>query len=680
MRLPGVFVVAWLALVLAPVGAGGVATAQTPARSAPTIEDFVERPALGEASLSPSGRYLVWVARTGQNSVVQIRDLQEGKVSLMDAGAADENFGGVYIDWIRWKTDDRLLIGMTRLELRRVQNRETGDVRSFKFGQSVLSVGRDGSGMIALRAPGADNGFPGEVLDTLPDDADHILMTYRDYTGGLNVARVNVVTGEAVMTVNGDRRVLDYITDSQGQVVGRIAYRGLSGRILLMQALEADGGWTEVFRLRQDDFRDLPDYQFLGGTAEPGKIYVALQPEAASEGDTAAVHVFDFKTRTMGPAIWSHDRYDVTGIVRDSETFQLLAGCYWADIYRCDFLDRQQNAVMTAIRRFFGDGWSVNVVSQARDGSRWLVLASAPNNPGEYFIFNTAARHMDPVGSIFPSLPEASLGEMRRVDYTASDGQALFGYLTRPPGAAADAVLPLVVLPHGGPETRDYLTYDMWAQFLATRGYQVFQPNFRGSAGMGRTFASAGYRQWGLRMQDDVTAGVEHLVAQGLADTGRVCIMGASYGGYAALQGGSAQPDLYRCVIAISAPSDLVDIMRWERSEAGADSDRYEYWVKSIGDPRQDRVAMEAVSPALHAAEWQPPVLLIHGEDDDVVPFEQSRDLERALRRAGKPVRLVTLEGEGHNDWTSTHEALVLREIESFLAQHLPVAPPPPAQ
>ena len=672
MRFLGLSAAIWLAVT----GLGSFAMAQAPVGAAPSIADFVERPALGEASLSPSGRYLIWVVREGQSSMIQIRDLQENTVSLMDAGAADENFGGVFVDWIRWKTDDRLLIGMTRLEVRRIQNRETGDVRSFKFGQSVLSVGRDGSGMIALKAPGADDGFPGKVLDALPEDPDHILMTYRDYTGGLNVARVNVVTGEAAMTVNGNRRVFDYITDSQGQVVGRIAYRGLNGRIMLMEALEADGSWTEVFRLRQDDFRDLPDYRFLGGTAEPGKIYVALQPEAAGQGDTAAVHVFDFKTRTMGPAIWSHDRYDVSGIVRDTETFELLAGCYWADVYRCDFADRQQNAVMTAIRRFFGESWSVRVVSQARDGSRWLVMASAPNNPGEYYIFDTAARHMEFVGSVFPRLPEAKLGEMRRVEYAAADGQALFGYLTRPPGAAEDAVLPLVVLPHGGPETRDYLTYDMWAQFLATRGYQVFQPNFRGSAGMGRTFASAGYRQWGLRMQDDVTAGVQHLVSQGLADPGEVCIMGASYGGYAALQGGSAQPDLYRCVIAIAAPSDLIDMMRWERSEAGADSDRYEYWVKSIGDPREDRAALEAASPALHVADWRPPVLLIHGEDDDVVPFSQSRDLERALRRAGKSVRLIPLEGEGHSDWNAAHETRVLVEIEAFLAQHLPISRP----
>lgn len=672
----------WITAACASALVASSASAQTsdeaisPVGVAPSIVDFVDGPTLSSASLSPSGRYLVWVLRAGDNSLVQVRDLETGAENLMHAGSANENFGGIYVNWIRWKTDDRLLIGLTRLELRRSGNRETGSVRGFAFGSSVLSVGRDGSGMIALQAPTADDGQPGDLLDILQDDPDHVLMTYRPYTGGLNVARVNILTGAAVKTIDGNRRVLDYITDSTGAVVGRTALRGLGAKVLVMEARSADGEWTEVFRLRRDQVRDLPDYDFLGGTAEPNRIYVAVHPSATEGENTAGVHIFDFATRTMGPAIWRNAQYDVTGVVVDADTYELKAGCYWADIYRCDFIDRGQDAVMAGIRRYFGDAWSVNVVSQARDGGRWLVHASAPNNPGEYHIFNVAERRMDFLGALYPRLPEASLGSMRRVDYVADDGQALFGYLTRPPGAAPDAVLPLVVMPHGGPELRDYMTYDQWAQFLATRGYQVFQPNFRGSAGMGKGFAEAGYRQWGRLMQDDVTDGVEHLIARGLADPERVCIMGASYGGYAALQSGASRPDLYRCVIAVSGPSDLAGMLRWERSEAGADSDQYEYWVRSIGDPGRDRAAIEAASPIRQAPNWRPPVLLIHGDRDDVVPVAQARDMERALRRAGKDVRMIILEDQGHGDWSTAAQIRALTEIETFLARNLPVTPP----
>lgn len=640
----------------------------------PTVADFVGRAALSNASLSPTGRYLVWAVHEGDNTTIHIRDLEENTVFAMGAGSARENLGGVYVDWIEWKSDDRLLIGMTRIELRRQGGRENGRVHGYSYGQSVISTNRDGSSFVPLAAPGTKEALPGQLLDTLTDDPEHILMSYRDPNGGLSVAKVNVLTGEAEKTIDGHRRVIDYITDRDGRVMGRTAYRG-EGRILLMEALEADGRWTEVFRLRRDDVRNLPDYDFIGPTDEPGKAYVTVQPDAPDGQNTAAIHVFDFATRTMGPAIWSHPQYDAAGIVVDEETSELLAGCYWADTYRCDYKQRGQDAVMTGIRRFFGDGWSVRVISQARDNSRWLVRASAPNNPGQFYIFNVADRHMEFVGSIYPRLPETALGEMARVDYTATDGQALFGYLTRPPGAAPDARLPLVVLPHGGPEARDYLTYDRWAQFLATRGYQVFQPNFRGSAGMGKAFADAGRRHWGERMQDDITDGIDHLVTQGLADRGQVCIMGASYGGYAALQGGAAQPDLYRCVISIAGPSDLMGMLQYERLEAGADSDTYEYWVRSIGDPRADRARIEAVSPLRRAADWRPPVLLIHGDKDEVVPPEQSRNMDQALRRAGKEVRLVILDDARHSGWSTSQHSIILNEIESFLGQHLPVAP-----
>lgn len=650
----------------------------SPARAdPPAIADFVQAPTLHNASLSPSGRYLVWVVRTGEDNAVHIRDLETGHVRTMGAGSSREHFGGVYIGWISWKTDDRLLIGMTRLELRRGGGREDGSIRAILYGRSVISVGRDGSGLTPLKGPRADDSDPGEVLDTLRDDPDHILMTYRNASGGLDVARVNVLTGEARKILGGHRRVLDYLTDRRGSVIGRIAYRGSTGRIQLMEALNADGAWTEVYRLRRDEVRDLPDYDFLGPTADPGKVYVATQPEATAGENTAGVHVFDFATRTMGPAIWRNPQYDVSGIVVNADTSELVAGCYWADVYRCDFFDRQDDAVMAGIRRFFGDEWSISIVSQARDNSRWLVRANAPNNPGEFYIFDVAKRRMELVGSIYPALPEARLGVMRRIDYAAEDGQPLFGYLTRPPGAASDARFPLVVMPHGGPEARDYLTYNTWAQFLATRGYQVFQPNFRGSSGMGKAFAEAGYRQWGARMQDDVTAGVEHLVAEGLADRDQVCIAGASYGGYAALRGGATQPDLYRCVISIAGPSDLLAMLRWEWSEGGPNSDRYEYWVSSIGDPREDRDQIEAISPLRQVSDWRVPVLLIHGDEDSVVPVSQSRDMSRALLRAGKDARLVVMEGAGHSGWSTAQETTVLTEMETFLARHLPAVLPP---
>ena len=639
------------------------------------VEEFARRPALAHVSLSPSGRYLAYVAQDDSTANLAVRDLVTGETSALFGSQARERFGGVYIEWVEWKGDDLLIMGATRLEVTRYRGEADGAIRTANYGRSLLAIPRDGGDIRRLAGPLARAGRPGDLLDILPDQPGHILITHMDASGDLNVARVDVRSGESELVIEGDPRVISYLTDQQGDVVGRLVYRGIRGRVLVMQARDADGGWTETFRLHRDEIRDFPRFRFLGPTDQPSQVYVAVRPEEGALEDTYGVHVFDFATRTMGPAIWRHGTYDVANIVLNSDGSGLAAGCYWADVYRCDFIDPDQERVMAGIRRFFGAGFSASVVSQSEAGDKWLIWASSPSNAGQYYLFDLTALKMELVGSLFPGLPEARLGQMRRIDYAATDGLALTAYLTQPPGTNDGDRPPLIVMPHGGPETSDHLKWDTWAQFFASRGYQVLQPNFRGSSGQGRNFAEAGYRQWGGLMQDDVTAAVQHLIDQGLADPDRICIVGASYGGYAALMGPATRPDLYRCTIAIAGPSDLVDLMNWERREAGDDTDRYEYWVRSIGDPREDRTALEAVSPVRLVEGWTAPVLLIHGERDDVVPVAQSRDMDRVLRRAGADVELLILEEAGHADWERREEIAVMQAMEAFLAEHLPVAP-----
>jgi dipeptidyl aminopeptidase/acylaminoacyl peptidase len=198
------------------------------------------------------------------------------------------------------------------------------------------------------------------------------------------------------------------------------------------------------------------------------------------------------------------------------------------------------------------------------------------------------------------------------------------------------------------------------------------QPNFRGSGGFGRAFAQAGYGQWGGVMQHDVTDAVQHLIDTGVADPSRICIVGASYGGYVALAGAAFTPELYRCVVAIAGVSDLLDSLRSDRIHEGRASPAYQYWTRSMGDPRENRDALIAASPARHAANVRAPVLMVHGEDDSIVLLRQSELMEDALTRAGKQVRLVRLPG-GHSwyAWTLADRITLYRELESFLAQHL---------
>jgi dipeptidyl aminopeptidase/acylaminoacyl peptidase len=231
-------------------------------------------------------------------------------------------------------------------------------------------------------------------------------------------------------------------------------------------------------------------------------------------------------------------------------------------------------------------------------------------------------------------------------------------------------------MPHGGPAARDYLEFDWWAQGMASRGYAVFQPQFRGSDGFGEAYLRAGYGEWGRKMQTDVSDGVKHLVDQGVVDPARVCIVGASYGGYAVLQGMSAQPDVYRCGVSVAGVADLPEMLKAEARDAGYQNDSrnpvIRYWVRFMGaDGRRDEVLAQ-LSPSRRAAAVQGPVLLIHGRDDTVVPLAQSQIMHRALTAAGKSSELLVLDGEDH--WLS-YGPTRLRTLEAtvdFLLKHNP--------
>jgi dipeptidyl aminopeptidase/acylaminoacyl peptidase len=272
---------------------------------------------------------------------------------------------------------------------------------------------------------------------------------------------------------------------------------------------------------------------------------------------------------------------------------------------------------------------------------------------------------MEPVAEAYPNIPREALAPTQVVQYAARDGRPLWAYVTARPGQGPR---PTVILPHGGPEARDYFGYDTFVQFLASRGYVVVQPNFRGSLGFGRAFADEGRGQWGLRMQDDVTDALQHLVRSGVADPSRVCIVGISYGGYAALAGATLTPDLYQCAVSIAGVSDLVESLRDDRS-----SRSYNYWLRSIGDPRANRDALNATSPAQLADRVTAPILLVHGVEDENVVFPQSELMQRALESAGKPTRLVRIEEADHPwiDWTPENIETLFTETEAFLAEHI---------
>jgi dipeptidyl aminopeptidase/acylaminoacyl peptidase len=274
------------------------------------------------------------------------------------------------------------------------------------------------------------------------------------------------------------------------------------------------------------------------------------------------------------------------------------------------------------------------------------------------------------LGARHPLIPAGVIGPVKAFTFQSRDGLAIPAYLTTPAGASG-AKMPLVVFPHGGPASRDDAGFDLWVQFMVSRGYAVFQPQFRGSSGFGARHEAAGRFKWGLEMQDDITDGVKFLIANGTADASKICIFGWSYGGYAAMAGLAFTPELYKCGVAGAGISDLLLLVGDLKKESTTVHLGGKYWLDAVGDPHSDNERLVATSPARHVERIRAPLLLIHGKDDTTVPFRQSEVMASAMRNAGKDVQLIALEGGDHSLNDDRTSRRMLRELEVFLAKHL---------
>jgi dienelactone hydrolase len=575
---------------------------------------------------------------------------------------------GVFVDWTAWKGDSRLLFGAHQ----RVGWDGTPEDVDYDIVRRVYSINLDGSNLTQMfegqmrRLLNPDQA-PVHLIDILANDPGHALFgTWGQ--DGYTVYRVDVASGRSTI-----------IDDDAGWETGRVYVDGLGNPVIRMEFLPWNSGyrffrrapegrrWEQAHEVVRSTIAQNRDFYPLRAGPGAGQVYVAARPPGQ---EFQAIYLYNTATGELGAPIYAHPSADAEAIRVDPNDNSLLAGCALARRWECRATDARMQRHFDAIGRYFDNLADFSLMSVSHDRQVWLIQAQGPTIPPTFYVYDLSTAQITAVASTHPRVPRARLAPSRVVEYVSRDGTALWGYLTALPG---DGARPLVVLPHGGPEARDDFDYNMLVQYLASRGYAVFQPNFRGSEGSGRSFAEAGRRQWGLRMQDDVTDGVAHLAQSGVADASRVCIVGASYGGYAALAGGAFTPDLYRCVVSVAGVSDLLAVLTDERQGRGRNSTSYAYWVQVIGDPARDRTALDATSPARHADNFRAPVLLIHGRADGIVYVEQSEVMRDALQRAGRQVRYVEFEDEGHywGNWEPANRQRLLEEIGGFLAEHL---------
>ncbi|MBK8545304.1 MAG: S9 family peptidase [Caulobacteraceae bacterium] len=626
-----------------------------------SAESFTREPAIWSATLSPDGRSVAAIQRSSQGDVLTIIDWRTRTAQITQLARTDRN---LRLDWVAWKNDNRVVFSLTQEPVIRNQRIITeGSTR-------VYAANRDGSNATLMEAGGARHASayaPIFVIDLLRNVPDEILLGSYS-ANGFAVYRANIGTGRVTSLVDfGEYNTAAMYVDSNGYPVMRVDYLTDNSGLRIYRRSPRQRDWTLAHEIRRSSASQNRFFEPLGSGPGPGQVYVA----ARSEGEEfQSIYLYDTATGNLGNPVFRHEGADVAVVWFDRNDHSVVVGCGEMQRWDCRAMTPDRQSLLDALRRHLPADVDIALQDVTADENFWLVSAHGPRSPASYYVYDRQNDAISFLASTQPQITAQNLAPMRIVDYASRDGTRLWGYLTEPttPGPH-----PLVVFPHGGPESRDSYSYDFFVQYLAWRGYAVFQPNFRGSEGSGRSFATAGYRQWGRRMQDDISDGVQDLIANGVVDRDRICIVGASYGGYAALAGVTLTPDLYRCAISIAGVSDLVEMLNHERSEEGRGSAAYSYWLQVIGDPSANRDELIAVSPARHAADVRVPVLLIHGEDDSIVPFEQSEIMRDALNSAGSNTQLIEIEDEGHiwGAWSREHRQRLLEETDRFLAQHL---------
>lgn len=664
-----VFLIAVVALLA--LGGPSSAPASAQAQGAPSAASFVSAPALRSVTLSPNGLFVAYIRDTPEAEVLFIADLTTNQTRPIQSA---RNLNS--ITWVRWKSDDRLIFGV-RQQAEIADRASTGtrvnNVEGVTFTRwRVFAIGRDGTGgveMFAEQQRRLVNGLGSTFLiDRLPNDPNNMLLSAVD-NNGVGIWRADVNTGRAERILDGSYDTINYGTDGDGNAVVRMDSPENGSSIRIMRRAPDQRGWTLHREVRRAaGATNSPDFQVLGPAPGAGRVYALARLD---NQDLLSLHILDTATGQLSEAVQQGQQADADAPWVDPRTREVIANCEYGTRMRCTSPDGDTERHLRAVEQFLGEDVTVYLHGISVDGNVWLLYADGPREPGGYHVYDRAAANVRSLAEVFPDAPVDALSPTTVVEYETRDGQRLWAYVTAQPNVQGPR--PTVIMPHGGPEVRDYFEYDPYVQFLASRGYVVVQPNFRGSDGFGRAFADAGRGQWGQRMQDDVVDATNYMVASGVADPQRICIVGASYGGYAALAGVTLTPDLYRCGVAIAGVSDLVETLRQERLENGRVSLSYHYWLRSIGDPRENRDALLAVSPARLADRVGAPVLLMHGTADDVVLPRQSELMHRALERAGKQTRLIELEDAGHfwGGWTEEQRERVFTETEAFLAQHI---------
>ncbi|MCI3131682.1 alpha/beta hydrolase family protein [Phenylobacterium aquaticum] len=620
--------------------------AATSARAAP-LEAYGKLPDIEDVAISPDGQKLavIWTASGGRRIIV--KSLADGSMFGLDAGPAKVRS----LDWagldhllittsttsiIPWVTSPRSeFFGIYDFDLRKHRIRPL--LADVKDGLNILV----GSPMVR-----EVNGETKLFLEGI---------NFVEHQGRVSLFSINLESDLSTLVQQGFDDTDEWLVGADGQAVAETEYTQKTGAWVLK--MREGRGWRVVKSLTAP--LETPSLEGLGRDGRSALV-------AAPDGYNAALREISPETLAWGEP-FRDEAYERP--IHDPKSHRLIGfTALQGEQQVYEFLDPADAATWAKITRAY-KGALVSMVAWSSDRTRIVVRVDPADDGPRYDLVDLKAKRADPVGQLYEALLPKDIAAVRPIRFKARDGLDLSGYLTVPNGRP-DKMLPLVVLPHGGPAVRDEPGFDWWAQALASRGYAVLQVNYRGSNGFGGAFLEAGFGQWGRKMQTDLSDGVRYLASQGVIDPARVCIAGGSYGGYAALAGAVFDPGVYRCAASVAGLSDLSVFVGTARERRNYSAMRY--WNRFMGAEKATDPVLKDISPAQHADKVQVPILLIHGKDDTVVPIWQSQAMERALRAAGKDVQMVTLPGEDH--WLSRGETRqqMLTSLVAFLEKNNP--------
>lgn len=608
---------------------------------------FAKIPFIEEPVLSPNGKYLAGLfGIEGEQKIVMYPLINDGSKPVVIA-VPDQT----EINRLRWVNDDNVIANVTILQ--RIYDDQW-------YVSRIIAINRKTKALKPLleklRGQHASN-----VLWIPQDGSSEILLAGQDSISTIypgfwpSVYRVDVETGKSKTVVKGKTNVSSWAADHNGNVRIGIGYNDRIRTSHILYASEGSRNFRTIDRvnLGKDEDLELP-FAFLSG-GDTGLMF------KDNEDGNSAIAEVDLKTQAIVRWLHTAEKGDISSVFtsRDDRVIGLRTsnedeGIQWLE------------PELAAAQKYLDEAApkaNVRIESYNRDFSKILAKISTPDSPGLMFLYTPATKDLMKFASVNETIGSKRLSKVKMIKYTARDGLEMEGVLTLPKGRIAKD-LPFIVMPHGGPWAHDTVRYDYWAQFLANRGYAVLQPNFRGSTGYGKSFLQKGQGQMGLAMQDDISDGVSWAVEQGIADPKRVCIVGASYGGYAAMWGLVKDPDQYRCAISIAGVSNL----RREVNDF-SNSIRQNLYTKQWKEMTPD---FSAVSPAKFAENIKAPLMLIHGAKDITVDHKQSVIMEKAMQKAGKEVEFVSLPEADHFFTRQPDRLLLLKTMEDFLAKHNP--------